>query len=137
MRLDDTRFPLVYLRAHEDGEGHDAAEDRNSLFEGLLGRAQPFVLIAENPDHDHDEETSEERKARAKVFKQMKGRMRKYCLGLILVEDDGPAGVSVRLAATAVQKMLGLTVQFVPDEATATAKALALLHKHAVPVPGL
>jgi hypothetical protein len=132
MLLDDSRFPLVFLRAHE--EPHSSFEEqleRNRQFESLLDRETPFVLIADHPEHDHDDETSEQRKAKALFFKRMKDRMSKYCLGLIVIEGHAPANTATRLAAAAASKALGFSVQFAADVESAAAKGTVLLEKHA------
>lgn len=131
MLLDDSRFPLVFLRDHEDETSSiDEVNDRNNQLESLLDRQAPFVLIADHT-HDHDDETPEERKAKALFFKRIKDRMKKYCLGLVVIEGQSPMTGAARAAAAAVSKAIGFTVQFAPDEEQATAKGLRLLEKHA------
>jgi hypothetical protein len=130
MILDDVRFPLVFLRAHADGIHSDEQAGRDELFEGLLKRASPFVLIVEHIAHDHDDETSEERKAKALFFKRIKQRMASYCLGLIVIEGDSPLNAAARIAATGASKALGFPVQFVKDEGAAVAKGRSLLEQH-------
>ena len=132
MLLDESRFPLVFLRQHEeDGSSIDEVLDRNKQLESLLAKQTPFVLIADHSTHDHDDETPEERKAKALFFKRIKDRMRKYCLGLIVIEGNSPMNTGARIAASAASKALGFSVQFAADEEQAAAKGLLLLEKHA------
>ncbi|NEI72936.1 hypothetical protein GR212_25570 [Rhizobium lusitanum] len=132
MLLDDSRFPLVFLRAHEElGSSIDEQQERNSQLESLLDKQTPFVLIADHSTHDHDDETPEERKAKALFFKRIKDRIRKYCLGLIVIEGHSPANTAARIAAAAASKALGFSVQFAADEESAAAKGMVLLEKHA------
>ncbi len=132
MRMDDSRFPLVLLRAHEDEEisSVDEVLERNRQFEALLDRRAPFVLIADHAEHDHDGETAVERKEKALFFKRIKDRMRAYCIGLIVIEGHAPS-TAARIAATAASKALGFAVQFASDETSATEKAVALLERKA------
>lgn len=132
MLLDDSRFPLVFLREHEEeGSSLEEVLGRNSQLEVLLDKQTPFVLIADHSAHDHDDETPEERKAKALFFKRIKDRMKRYCLGLIVIEGRSPMNSVARVAATAASKALGFSVQFAADEETAAAKGLALLEKNA------
>lgn len=132
MLLDETRFPLVFLREHdEETSSLDEVMDRNRQLESLLDREQSFVLIADHSEHDHDDEGPEERKAKALFFKRIKGRMRKYCLGLIVIEGHAPVTTAARIAAAAASKALGFSVQFAADEDQAAAKGTLLLSKNA------
>lgn len=132
MLLDDSRFPLVFLRTHDDETSSvDEVLERNRQLEGLLDKQRPFVLIADHSEHDHDNETPEQRKEKALFFKRIKGRMREYCLGLIVIEGHSPVNAAARIAATAASKALGFSVQFAADEGSAAAKGEALLNKTA------
>jgi hypothetical protein len=136
MLLDDTRFPLVFLRAHTEAIATiDEQRERNGQLEKLLRRQTPFVLIADHSMDDHAEETSEERKAKALFFKQIKNRMRRYCLGLIVIEGNTPVNSAARVAAAAASKAFGFSVQFVADGAAGAAKGLLLLEKNGCPRP--
>lgn len=132
MILDESRFPLVILRGHEDMHGSpDEQEERNRQLENMLGRQIHFVLIVEDADHKHENETAEARKAKALFFKRIKSKMKTYCLGLVVIEGQSPVNAAARIAATAASKALGFTVQFAQDEESAVAKGLALLERHA------
>jgi hypothetical protein len=132
MLLDDSRFPLVFLRAHEEESSSvDEVIDRNGQLESLLGKQTRFVLIADHSTHDHDDESPEERKAKALFFKRIKDRMKKYCLGLVVIEGHSPINAAARVAATAASKALGFSIQFAADEEEAAAKGMLLLKKHA------
>lgn len=134
MLLDDSRFPLVFLRAHEAPSSPiDEQRERNERLERLLDRQTPFVLIADHSTHDHDDETPEERKERALFFKRIKERMRRYCLGLIVIEGDAPVSAAARVAGTAASKAFGFSIQFVANEEQGVAKAVLLLQKAGPP----
>lgn len=133
MLLDESRFPLVFLREHEEETSSlDEVTDRNLQLESLLNREETFVLIADHSEHHHDDEAPEERKAKALFFKQIKGRMRKYCLGLIVIEGHAPVTTTARVAAAAASKALGFSVQFAADEDQAATKGMLLLAQSAV-----
>ncbi len=126
MRLDDACFPLVFLRAQAE-----ATAPVNEQFERLLEKRAPFVLITDHsPDH-HDDETPEERKEKALFFKRIKGRMRDYCRGMIVIQGNAPANAAMRLAAAAASKAFGFAVHFEIDAAHAAVKGLTLLDKEA------
>lgn len=132
MLLDDSRFPLVFLRAHEEESSSiDEVLGRNRQLETLLDKQKPFVLIADHSAHDHDDETPEERKEKALFFKRIKDRMKRYCLGLIVIEGHSPVNTAARIAAAAARKALGFSVQFAVDEEQAAAKGMLLLEKDA------
>lgn len=126
MILDETRFPLVFMRAHEK-----AGADINEHFERLLDKQIPFVLITDHSPDDHADETPAERKEKALFFKRVKVRFRKYCRGMIVIEGDKPTSMAARVAAVAASKAFGFSVQFVADEDQAISKGMLLLG-HAV-----
>jgi hypothetical protein len=128
MTLDDSRFPLVFLRAHmEPISSVEEQALRNEQLEKLLDRQTSFVLLADHSTHDHDHETVEERKEKALFFKKIKDRMKKHCLGMVVIEGEKPMNGAARLAAVAASKALGFPVQFARDEEAATVQAIAVL----------
>lgn len=123
MRLDQTRFPLVFIQA--DTPSHLSEEAQMAA---LLDRAAPFVLIAQAQGrHDHGDETPEERKQRALQFKTWRERLRRLCRGVIVIQGGTPLAAPFRLAAEGFGKAVGVTVRFVDDEASAIATGEALL----------
>lgn len=123
MLLDQTRFPLVFIRVEAPS---DLSEE--DQMQALLARAAPFVLIAPaQAKHDHGDETPEERKQRALQFKAWRDRLRRLCRGVIVVLDGQPLAAPFRLAAEGFGKAVGVTVRFVDDEAGAVAAGKALL----------
>ena len=122
MYLDQSRFPLVFLRSDRPSDLPHELQ-----FEGMLDRGAPFVLIGDHvPDKDHDE-PHEERKKRALFFKKNKDRLRVLCRGIIVVEGDKSIPMPLRLAAQAVGKAFGASIAFVRDEAGAVEAGMALL----------
>ncbi len=114
MNLDQSRFPLVFMRADQPAQ---ATPERQ--LEALLDREAPFVLVAEALDrHEHDE-TPAARKAWALFFKAQKDRLKRLCRGVVLIRGDKPLAAPLRLAAEGLGKVLGVGVRFVGDEAEA------------------
>lgn len=126
MLVDASRFPLVFLRSRADSTVSIAQQ-----FEVLLVREQAFVLITDHSHDDEENETPEERKAKALFLKQIKDRMRRFCLGMIVVEGSTPLRPAVRLMAAAAGKAFGFSILFAVDEEDAVAKGMLLLQKDA------
>lgn len=126
MKVDDSHFPLVFLRSHLLSSASIAEQ-----FEVLFERNKPFVLITDHAHDDHEEETSEERKEKALFFKQIKERMRRFCRGMIVVEGDAKINAAMRVTASAAGKAFGFSILFASDEEDAASKATLLLEKDA------
>lgn len=126
MLLDDTRRPLVFLRA-----GEETNVPIEMQFEKLLENDSPFVLITDHAPDDHEDETQEERKQKALFFKKIRDRLRRLCRGMIVIEGDKPTPMAGRIAAQAASKALGFSVSFVTSEEQAVEKGLLLLGKDA------
>lgn len=122
MSLDASRFPLVFAR-----DGEPSMSLITQQFEEIFDREAPFVLITDHRPDDHDDEPPEHRREKAMLFKQMKSRLKKYCLGMIVIEGDQPVTAVMKLAASGLSKALGMTVRFVPDEDEAIICARSLL----------
>ncbi|WP_321291239.1 hypothetical protein [Alcaligenes phenolicus] len=89
MQVDDTQFPLVFLREHSSQQTPQQAQDQ---LEALLNRGQRFVLLTDRlggGDHAH-EESHEDRKQRALFFKQNKQRLKDLCAGMVVISKGGP-----------------------------------------------
>lgn len=50
MRLDATKFPLVFLRKHDQAH---AAHEAQAQFDALLDRGERFVLLTDHMSGDH------------------------------------------------------------------------------------
>ena len=126
MLVDDSRFPLVFLRSHAE-----SSASINQQFEDLLEKQQPFVLITDHADDDHENESKEERKEKALFFKQIKDRMRSFCRGMIVIEGEMRINAAMRVTAAAAGKAFGFAILFALDEGEAAAKGMLLLEKDA------
>lgn len=122
MPIDQTNAPLYIVRAHD--EDHAAIE---AELNEILARAQNFVMIVDHPDHDHDDETPEERRQKALMFKRIREPLRSYCLAMIVVEGDNPLPAALRFTAQTISKGLGFSVLFAADETQALRKGKELL----------
>jgi hypothetical protein len=124
MRLDTSRFPLVFFRQADQAPASGTPEQQ---LEALLDRGQAFVLLTDHLPGDHAEashaESHEERKQRALFFKRNKARMRALCKGLVVLTGERPLPAPARLAAQGAGKALGLAVAFAPDECGGIARA--------------
>ncbi|AYN20699.1 hypothetical protein [Alcaligenes aquatilis] len=126
MHVDDTQFPLVFLREHSPQQTPQQAQDQ---LEALLNRGQRFVLLTdrmggEDPAH---EESHEDRKQRALFFKQNKPRLKELCAGMVVISKGRAIPAAVRLAQQTLGRVLGLRFAFVMDETQARMQARRLL----------
>lgn len=129
MSIDDTRAPLIFLRAEREVDSSVEAE-----FEALLAKEQPFVMIIHAFEHNHDGEPPEERKQKALFFKRIRDRLRKLCLAMIVIEDGQSLSAAARLAAQTASKGFGFSVQFAATKAQAVERGQELLaRKPALP----
>lgn len=126
MRLDATRFPLVFLREHDEDHSHQEAEVE---FAALLDRGERFVLLTDHlpgDDHGHDE-SHEDRKQRALFFKRNKQRLKDLCAGLVIITGERSIPAAAKLAVQTLGKVLGFASAFVRDEHEAQEQAHKLL----------
>ncbi len=127
-QIDANQFPLVFLRPNEDGEERSTSKPSpEAQFEAILDCGRHFVLITTGTPTDGPDETAEERKQKALFFKRNKDRMRRFCVGAIVVEGDRPTSVPMRLAAQAMGKAFGFNCHFVANEARAIDQAMRLV----------
>lgn len=122
MLIDQSRFPLIFMRA----DVHSDIPATTQL-NALLDRDERFVLISDHPPGDKHDEAPEERKERALFFKRNKERLRKLCAGSIVIEGEKPTPMPIRLAIQTFGKAFGIGFFFVRDEAEAIEKATYLL----------
>ncbi len=126
MQLDATRFPLVFLREHDQEHSHHEVE---AELAALLNRGERFVLLTDHlpgDDHGHDE-SHDERKQRALFFKENKQRLKDVCAGLVVITGDRPISGAAKLAVQTLSKVLGFGCAFVRDERDAQEQASRFL----------
>ena len=126
MQIDESAFPLVFLRPHETSAEDFSAEAR---LEAIFDREERFVLITPfSSVDDHDDSPAEERR-KALFFKRNRDRLRRLCAGAIVIEGDRPAPIPVRLAAQTLGKAFGFDFYFVRTEADAVDRAARLVRR--------
>lgn len=128
MPIDQSRFPLVFLRSELDAEAastHDHSAE--AQLEAVLDRQERFVLITDHSPGDEQGDSVEERRQRALFFKRNKGRLRRFCAGAIVIEGDRPTPMPMRLAAQAMGKAFGIGFHFVASEAEAIERGVGLV----------
>lgn len=124
MLIDVSRAPFVFIRA--EVESHASIEEQ---FQQLLDKEQRFVLITNHGEDDHHDETAEERRQKALLFKKIKARLTQLCRGMIVLEGDKPTPAPARLIATTASKAFGFAVAFVSSEEDAIRQGMELLAK--------
>lgn len=126
MHMDDTQFPLVFLREHDQQQTPQQAQDQ---LEALLDRGQRFVLLTERLGGaaGKQEESHEDRKQRALFFKQNKQRLKDLCAGMVVISKGRAIPTVARLAQQTLGRVLGLQFSFVLDEGEARLEASRLL----------
>ncbi|WP_219213680.1 hypothetical protein [Variovorax boronicumulans] len=127
MRLDTTRFPLVFMREAE--QQPSAVGTPEQALEALLDRGERFVLLTDHLPGDHADESHEDRKQRALFFKRHKAWLRALCQGMVLITGNRAIPAAVRLAAQGAGKVLGLAIAFVETEREAAEAAEKWLAK--------
>lgn len=128
MRLDTRNFPIVWMREHVDGEGHDEEEEQERML-GLLRRGERFVLVAERMPRVADlaEIDPEERRRRALLFKAYKGELARLCAGMILIGRAADMPFPVRKAIEGMSSAFGIGFLFAENETAALALAAQCL----------
>ncbi len=126
MQVDDTQFPLVFLREHE--QEHTSQQTQDQL-EALLNRGQRFVLLTERlgGEDRNQEESHEDRKQRALFFKRNKQRLKDLCAGMVVITQGRAIPAAARLAQHTLGRVLGLRFAFVFDEGEARVEASRFL----------
>ncbi|MBY6346403.1 hypothetical protein E5C31_10560 [Providencia rettgeri] len=126
MQVDDSQFPLVFLREHDQTQ---TPQQTQAQLEALLNRGQRFVLLTERlgGEDQAQAESHEERKQRALFFKQNKQRLKDLCAGMVLISKGRAIPAAARLAQQTLGRVLGLRFAFVMDEGEARLEAQRLL----------
>lgn len=119
--INASEFPLVYLDGIEEAD--DAAEVG---LERLLDRERHFVLISSHLPGDHDH-FQDDRKRRALWFKRNKQRLRRWCVGAIIIQQQRSLPTSIKLAITGVSKVFGMPLHLVASDDEARRQGRRLL----------
>lgn len=124
MQIDTTQFPFIFLREHDHDHPHTAGADEQVLL-ALLEGGEHFVLLTDQipGDHDHPEESHEDRKQRTLFFKQNKARIREVCRGMIVITGESAVPMALRLGLQGIGKAFGVPAAFVKSEHDAREQA--------------
>lgn len=125
MYIDSTHFPVV--RMHFD-RPDPAGQDSFSLFEGLLDREQPFVLISrQNDEHDHEHEDPAGRKRVTLWMKAHRARLHRLVRGMVFIEPAAAKRLALKASSVMFSKFWGYPMLVVASEPEALATASKLL----------
>lgn len=129
MFLNVAEFPIVKLSYDR---GLVQTEDEVfAVFEGLLDREAPFVILAEGavPDDDHHEHDPAERKKLALWSKKNKQRLRAFVKAMIYVEPSAAKRLAMKAFQVVSEKFWGYPLLVAASEAEALQKAKELLQR--------
>ncbi|AKA86202.1 MULTISPECIES: hypothetical protein [Pseudomonas fluorescens group] len=126
MRLDSSTFPVVKIVFDAPNQG--GSEDAFLLFERLLARKQPFVLLHEKAvDEDTHAHSHEERKQASIWMKTHKAALRAYVRGMIQVEPSAAKRLALKPFAVTFGKAWGYPLLVVESKDRAWALARDVL----------
>ncbi|WP_395606972.1 hypothetical protein [Pseudomonas sp. B22129] len=123
MRLDSSTFPVVKIVFDAPNEG--GPDDSFRVFENLLARQQPFMLLHEKAvDESNHEHSHEERKHASIWMKKNKQALRAFVKGMIQVEPSAAKRLALKPFAATFGKAWGYPLLVVEskDRAWALAK---------------
>lgn len=128
MRLDDVTFPIVRMHYNEAAPG--GTEAGFELFEALLAREQPFVLLGFSADAGHMQ-THEQRKQLTLWMKRNRESLHRFVKAMVYIEPQ-PANRFVAKAISSVfSKSWGYPMLVAASEADAILIAERLLNGEA------
>lgn len=127
MFMDDANFPIV--RLHYDQVPDREENDVFVVFEALLDRNTPFVIIgqsgsADDAEHEHD---PAERKRMALWSKKNKPRLRTLVKAMIHVEPSTAKRLGMKAFQVMSEKFWGYPMLLAASEMEALEKAMTLL----------
>ena len=133
MRLDSTTFPVVKIVFDAPNEG--GPEDAFLVFESLLARQQPFLLLHEKSvDENNHEHSHEERKQASIWMKKNKQALRTYVRGMIQVEPSAAQRLALKPFAVMFGKAWGYPLLVVESKDQAWALARDVLDERVLDV---
>jgi hypothetical protein len=115
MQLDMTRFPIIWMRGHdEDDHQHEDIEAQRDALVALLDGGQKFVLVADRlPTLGELTDIDPiEKKMRAQLFKTYRLQLTQLCAGMIMVGNAASLPEPLRKVMEAFTGMLGVPVLF-------------------------
>ncbi|WP_343616993.1 hypothetical protein [Novosphingobium sp.] len=124
MLIDDAQFPLVHMHYNRaDARGDEVSFQ---LFEDLLGRGKPFVLIGLGAAAEQVQ-SNEERKQLTMWMKRNRKALNKYVLAMVYVEPSPAKRFLAKTSAPIFQKFWGYPILVSASEGEAEGIAARLL----------
>jgi hypothetical protein len=124
MLVEDTQFPIVRMHYNRtDDRGDDVSFQ---LFEDLLERKKPFVLIGLGAEADHVQ-SAEERKRLTLWMKRNRQALHTYVRAMVYVEPSPAKRFLAKTSAPVFQKFWGYPILVSASEADAEVIAARLL----------
>jgi hypothetical protein len=133
MFIDSTRFPIVWMH----NKGHEVEQTFDQIaavFEDILVRGVPFVMIGMGTDRPPKSRDPAENKRVSLWIKKNKPRFT-LCRSMVLVEPSAVKRVAMGAILTVFSKFWGFSVALVASEAEALRTAKAALADAASPTP--
>lgn len=125
MLLEDTEFPIVWMHYNRtDPRGDEASF---LVFDNLLGRKQPFVLIGIGAVDDH-EHSAGERKQVTLWMKRNREALRNYVRAMVYIEPSPARRFVAKASTTVFEKFWGYPMLVAASENEALAIAGRLLN---------
>ncbi|AHC36340.1 hypothetical protein A7317_16280 [Pseudomonas fluorescens] len=126
MRLDSSTFPVVKIVFDAPNEG--GPDDTFVIFESLLARQQPFLLLHEKAvDENNHEHSHEERKQASIWMKKNKPALRAFVKGMIQVEPSAAKRLALKPFTITFSKAWGYPLLVVGSREQAWALARDVL----------
>ena len=121
MRLDSAAFPIVRMHYNEAGNG-----DSLALFDQLLAREQPFVVLALSADPDQMQ-TGEERWQLSRWMKRNREPLHRLVKAMVYVEPQRARWFIAKATAPVFDTLWGYPLIVADSEAEALPTAERLL----------
>ena len=129
MPLDNTHFPLVWMR-YDEGPDHDHDEDFEAL-EASFARGTPFVILTDNAPVEEHEHSQEEKKRTVLWMKKHKAELRILVLAMIVIEPSAAKRMAMKAFGVAFAKFWGYPMRLTSSREEAMEIAKMLLSEHA------
>jgi hypothetical protein len=124
MLIDDTQFPIVRMHySRTDGRGDEISFQ---IFEALLARKQPFVLIGLGAEAEQVQ-SNEERKRLTLWMKRNREALHAYVRAMVYIEPSPAKRFLAKTSAPIFQKFWGYPIIVSACEAEAEGIAARLI----------
>jgi hypothetical protein len=135
MVIDDSAFPIVWLRTAQRGSDGGSSESGDSspsgafeIFEALLAREQPFVILQDDALTGQGGGHGQEEMKQVSIWmKRNKAALRSFVKASIHIEPSLPRQLSAKAFAVMYKKFWGYPLLFAATRSEAVALANQLL----------